>query len=662
GNSTVKGLAIGNFNGHAISLQQRGNNTVMNNYLGTDAGGQQDRGNGGEGTNIVNSNANTITSNMIVFNADGGSVINSNGNVIADNTIGTDPARIRAMGNRGAGFGFLNASNNRFVENCVAHNGVVGLLVFSGTGNTFDRNSSHGNEGLGIDLGLNGVTPNDAGDGDTGPNDFQNFPNLDAALSGAGTQISGTHASRANQSYTLQFFANSELDPTGFGEGEMFIGELEVATNPSGLATFTAKVPLTVSPGQWITATATDRSQGSTSEFSRGIQVTAEMLQYYPLPSPVRLFDTRVGGTGCNTPGTPLAGNTPQRVLTASHCGIPVTARAVTANVTVINSLSNIGIMRLYPGDFSTPVTTDLVYAANETLSNAPTVRLGSDGSFNLEATSTVNVMVDVSGYFAPPNQQGLYYYPLPTPCRLFDTRPGMPIMAGVERAIQANVNCQGITIPSTARAIFGNLTYKSFLNGGAVTVYPSGTARPNSTTLATTNAFAQSAFYIGLGSDGRFNLVADSPANVVIDVLGYFSQDAVGASGPGLLYSPLPQPVRLFSTNASAPACEVSGAPLSMNPPYKLNLVRTCMGSAIPATARAVSGNLTVSNLSASLAAITLYPSGAQRPMISICDVPPGQNVSNCFIAGLGQNGGMNISASQPAELFLDVSGCFVP
>jgi len=82
GNSVVKGLAIGNFNGHAISLQQRGGNMIMNNFLGTDASCDENRGNGGEGTNIQNSSNNTIMGNTIVFNADGGSVINSNGNVI----------------------------------------------------------------------------------------------------------------------------------------------------------------------------------------------------------------------------------------------------------------------------------------------------------------------------------------------------------------------------------------------------------------------------------------------------------------------------------------------------------------------------------------------------------------------------------------------------
>lgn len=134
GNSVVKGLAIGSFNGHAISLMQGGNNMIMNNNLGTDDTGTENRGNSGEGVNIVNSNGNTVMGNTIVFNADGGSVINSIENFIRDNNLGTDATMTRDMGNQGAGFGYANASNNRFELNRVFFN-RFGFIGFGGNGN-----------------------------------------------------------------------------------------------------------------------------------------------------------------------------------------------------------------------------------------------------------------------------------------------------------------------------------------------------------------------------------------------------------------------------------------------------------------------------------------------------------------------------------------------
>ena len=72
----------------------------------------------------------------------------------------------------------------------VAGNGVQ---VDSGTGNTITENSIDQNDALGIDLGGDGVTPNDASDDDSGANDLQNFPDLTSvSLSGGSLTVDGT--------------------------------------------------------------------------------------------------------------------------------------------------------------------------------------------------------------------------------------------------------------------------------------------------------------------------------------------------------------------------------------------------------------------------------------------------------------------------------------
>jgi hypothetical protein len=126
-------------------------------------------------------------------------------------------------------------------------------------------NSIHSNTGLGIDLFPLGVTPNDPGDADSGPNELQNFPVLTSASTGGGTtQIQGTLNSHAITAYRLEFFSNTTCDPSGYGEGERFLGSTNVATNATGSVSFNATF---AGMSSFVTATATDPA-GNTSEFS----------------------------------------------------------------------------------------------------------------------------------------------------------------------------------------------------------------------------------------------------------------------------------------------------------------------------------------------------------------------------------------------------------
>ncbi|GMU37764.1 MAG: hypothetical protein KJ057_10630 [Phycisphaerae bacterium] len=140
-------------------------------------------------------------------------------------------------------------------------------------------NSVHDNATLGIDLVpanfARGVTPNDHLDGDAGGNGLQNFPVLASAIAdGAITRITGSFNSKANRAYTLEFFASAACDPTGYGEGERFLGSSDVQTDASGDAVLDVALGATVSEGEFITATATDLVTGDTSEFSACVEAT----------------------------------------------------------------------------------------------------------------------------------------------------------------------------------------------------------------------------------------------------------------------------------------------------------------------------------------------------------------------------------------------------
>src|SRR6185437_9904063 len=155
--------------------------------------------------------------------------------------------------------------------------GVVVATNSTAAGNLIRGNSifSNGREmppssgTINIDLGANGVTPNDAGDSDTGANNLQNFPVITSVnVSANSVNVKGTLNSASSQTFTLDFYANSACDPVGFGGGARHIGTTMVTTDGAGNAGFDSTFAQSLPANQVITATATDAT-GNTSEFSQ---------------------------------------------------------------------------------------------------------------------------------------------------------------------------------------------------------------------------------------------------------------------------------------------------------------------------------------------------------------------------------------------------------
>src|SRR5262249_45883176 len=171
--------------------------------------------------------------------------------------------------NQGDGI-VVQDSDNEITNNVIAYNSGVGVDILSGTGNRISQNAIFGNGGLGIDLGDDGVTQNDSA-GHDGPNNCQDFPTLVSAVSSAagGTVVRGFLDSPHNpkQTFILEFFANATADPSGYGQGETFIGSTQVTTDATGHGCFVFSGGGKL--GQFISATATD-PYGNTSEFAHG--------------------------------------------------------------------------------------------------------------------------------------------------------------------------------------------------------------------------------------------------------------------------------------------------------------------------------------------------------------------------------------------------------
>ena len=212
--------------------------------------------------------------------------------------------------------------------NVIAFNPGVGVLVNNSSAQraAILSNSIYSNAHLGIDLGGailpavgDGVTPNDACDTDAGPNNFQNFPVITSALIAAGSvTISGTLNSTASTTYRIEFFSSVAGDASGNGEGQTFLGFVNVTTDALCGANFVSPA-FTIPPGQtFITATANDPSN-NTSEFSAWFSAAAG-----PTPTPTPTPTATPTPTVTPTRDVEVAGPTPTPTPPSGVVAVPM--------------------------------------------------------------------------------------------------------------------------------------------------------------------------------------------------------------------------------------------------------------------------------------------------------------------------------------------------
>ncbi len=296
-----------------------------------------------------------------------------------------------------------------------------------------------------------------------------------------------------------------------------------------------------------------------------------------------------------------------------------------------------------------------ILTVADRTAGNAGTLT-----GWSLSLTTTPAVVIS----------QGLRFVPV-TPCRLVDTREtnlgtfGAPaLVANATRffAIPLQQNCG---IPSAARAYSLNLTLvpprppNPPSPVGFVRIWATGTTEPPTSTVNSLDGrFKANAAIVEAGAAGAVSVLATEPADLVLDINGYFIDPAVNPQS--LAFYPLP-PCRVFdSREANGPLGGPVLTPADLNGRTIPVLTANC---GVPASAAAYSVNATVvPPPQTGLGFLTLWPAGQPRPFVSTLNAPTGAITANAAIVPAGADGSISAFVSGQSHLVIDINGYFAP
>ena len=304
------------------------------------------------------------------------------------------------------------------------------------------------------------------------------------------------------------------------------------------------------------------------------------------------------------------------------------------------------------------------------------------DGSFVLRGLSEDDYVISVSfdpysdymrGYFDDSSPQGYTddydlatlisigdaaigssYVPI-APKRVVDSR----IALGVSGVFSANVprsfQVAGISpIPANAVAVTGNLTVVNQTSAGYVSLTPTATANPKSSTINFPVAdIRANNFTIPLDATGKlaavFKAAGGKTAHVIVDVTGYFVAGDTHATYTSLA------PVRVLDSRTGK---GLSG-PFVPNVPKTLSIAAA---NGIPSDAIAVTANLTVVGQTRA-GYLSVTPNPSSNPATSTLNFPLGDIRANGLTARLNGSGDLSIvykASGGSTHVVLDVTGYY--
>ena len=218
-----------------------------------------------------------------------------------------------------------------------------------------------------------------------------------------------------------------------------------------------------------------------------------------------------------------MAGQPRSLPVLSSACNIPTTASAYAFNFTAVPK-GTLNYLTVWPDGQNQPFVSTLNSPTGTAVANAAIVPAGANGNIAVYATDSIDLIIDVNGYFAPPATGGLSLYNVP-PCRALDTR----LQAGqqpIGGATNANIATSGCGVPtSNVGGYVLNATVVPQNTLSYLTLWsPDQAQQPVVSTLNAYDGAVASNLALIPSSTNVVNIFTTDSTHLILDLFAYFA------------------------------------------------------------------------------------------------------------------------------------------
>lgn len=403
---------------------------------------------------------------------------------------------------------------------------------------------------------------------------------------------------------------------------------------------------------------------------------------FVPL-DPVRVCDTRLACPGA--PAGPVPGSQGSIVFDVDKeinidTGeivrtdvVPAEATAIAYNITAVDTSSR-GWFAVIPPAESTPQVSTVNWpGAGQVIANGLTVKTGPERQTKVinSSAAPTEMVFDIVGYFIDPAKSaepGQLFHQI-NPMRAYDSRiagpGGTPLPIPGEQG--SRVIDVGDMLPPDAKSIAYNIIAVDTSARGWFSVTPGDAETFQASTInwATGGQVIDNGQFVALAGDGTIKVFNGStePTNLIIDVLGYFTDEDTSFSGD--YYHPI-NPVRAYDSRAPQPLFGPLGAKqardVSVADGRDRNTGAVTVPNVVPPGARSINYNVTAVDTT-SRGWFEVAPAGSAQTMTSSINWPGANDViANGLTVGISDGRAIRVrsGATGPTNFTVDLFGYF--